>query len=142
MPDNTSEWRKEYYEKNKEKMQAASREYYAKNKAKCQAAVRANYLKNLKTDPNHYNKKSNQYYLKAKGYYQEYYKQNRDMILERQKAYYNQHKFDSHIYPKASSTSIKQASIEAQLAGLLVKKEAFKKKLAEEAAAKNNVDIV
>lgn len=151
MPIDMVQWRKEYYAKNKEKMLAASREYYEKNKEKCKAAIYANHSKNLQADPNYYNKKSNQYYLKAKDYYKEYYKQNRDSIIARQKAYYykmkfentdvDKTKFDKTKYSKGSSVAIKQAFIEAQLAELLVKKEAFKKKLAEEAAAaaeKNN----
>jgi hypothetical protein len=152
MPTDIVEWRKQYYAKNKEKMQAASREYYEKNKEKCKATIYANHLKHIQADPNYYSKKSNQHYLKAKDYYKEYYKQNREAIIARQKAYYNKLKFDAtgdnkvkfdkHKYSKGSAVAIKQAFIEAQLAELLVKKEAFKKKLAEEAAAQNNIDIL
>lgn len=120
MPIDIVEWRKQYYEKNKEKMLAASKEYYAKNKEKCKA---------------------------SKDYYKEYYKVNRASIIARQKAYYYKIKFDKTeaekpAYYKASTVASKQAFINAKLADLLVKKEAFKKKLAEEAAANNNVDIV
>ena len=146
------EWRKQYYAKNREKMLLASKEYYQNNKEKCKATIYANHLKHIEEDPKYYAKKSSQHYLKAKEYYKEYYKQNRASIIARQKAYYYKMKFDNtavhkeqfdkHKYSKGSSVAIKQAFIEAQLADLLVKKEAFKKKLAEEAVTNNNVTIV
>lgn len=136
------EWRKQYYAKNREKMLASSKEYYAKNKEKCKAAAQANHLKKIEDDPNYFNKKASKHYWKSKEYYKEYYKQNRATIIARQKAYYYKLKFDKPeaekpTYYKASTVAIKQAFINAQLADLLVKKEAFKKKLAEEAAAAN-----
>jgi hypothetical protein len=152
MPIDLVEWRKQYYEKNREKMLAASKEYYAKNKDKCKATLSANHLKNITADPEYYNKKSNEHYLKSKDYYKEYYKQNREAIIERQKAYYYKMKlnstdpnfktkFNKSKYAKGSALALKKAFIETQLAELLIKKEAFKKKLAEEAALNNNIVI-
>ena len=148
MPFDIIQWRKQYYEKNREKLLEASKEYYAKNKEKCKATASATHLKNLESDPNYYIKKDHNHYCKSKDYYKEYYKKNRSKIIARQNAYYYNFKFnkteaEKPPYYKASTVATKQALINAQLADLLVKKEAFKKKLAEEAAAlNNNVNIL
>ena len=139
MPIDIVEWRKQYYAKNREKLLAASKEYYAKNKDKCKATASATHLKKIEEDPKYYNKISSKHYYKSKEYYKEYYKKNRSTIIARQNAYYYNIKFnkteaEKPPYYKASTVAIKQAFIESQLADLLVKKEAFKKKLAEEAA--------
>lgn len=147
MPIDMVEWRKQYYQKNREKMLAASKEYYVKNKEKCKATAQSNHLKKIEEDPNYFNNKASKHYLKSKEYYKEYYKKNRATIIARQNAYYYKIKFDKpevqkSTYCKTSSVAIKQSLIDARLADLLVKKEAFKKKLAEEAATNNNVTIV
>lgn len=146
MPIDMVEWRKQYYLKNRDKMLAQSKEYYEANKEQCKASIYANRLKHIESDPNYYSKKHHQNYLKAKEYHKEYYKQHREAIITRQKSYYKdtcKMKLDTSTpkYSKCSAVAVKQASIVAQLDKLLVKKEAFKKKLAEEAAANNNIDI-
>lgn len=133
------EYRKLYYQKNKEKMITASKEYYQKNKDKCKATVVANHLKNFENEQNYYKN----YYQKNKAYYKEYYQKNRLQIIERQMSYYKKNNKTVATPPpqKTSSVAVKQALIESNLADLLVKKEAFKKKLAAE-AAENNISIV
>tara|TARA_R110000868_G_scaffold390720_1_gene660461 strand:+ start:233 stop:664 length:432 start_codon:yes stop_codon:yes gene_type:complete len=130
------EYRKIYYEKNKEKMLVASKEYYQKNKDKCKAAVVANKLKHFEQDPNYYKKANAKYYIKHKEYYKEYYQKNRVEIIARQRKKKNNKTIAAN--KKTSSVAVKQALIESNLANLLVKKEAFKKKLADEAAEKNS----
>ena len=103
---------KKYYAEHKEKIKAIAKQYYYDNIEKCK-------------------KYNREYYLKNVSYYKEYYKQNIDYVPPI---------FECRV--KNNSVSAKQKRINAKLEKLLIKKEAFKKKLAEDAAANNNVTIL
>jgi hypothetical protein len=128
--DKYKQYRKDYYIKNKEKMCAMGRQYYAANAEKCKQASKDKYAEiKLKEEIDIKEFKS-----KSSSYHREYYLKHRTEIIARQRAYNAKHKkintFSSKTKNKKSNVAIKQAYIESQLAELLVKKEAFKKKLA------------
>lgn len=101
-----------------------SKKYYAEHKEKIKALARQYYYNNIEKC----RKYNREYYLKNVSYYKEYYKQNIDYVPA------------CHI--KNNCVSAKQKRINAELDKLLIKKEEFKKKLAEDAEANNNVSIV
>jgi hypothetical protein len=125
-----SDYFKKYYNENIEKFKETSKKYYANN---------PDYFKN--------------YYIenreKIKNAVKEYYANNTKKCKQYNKEYYQKKKngqLKNNCENQNNTMSLKQKKqnrINAKLAELLVKKEAFKKKLAEEAAAlNNNVTIV
>jgi len=77
------EYQKEYYVKNKEKMDKQSKEYYEKNKEQIDKQQKEYYAKN---------KKQKEYYEKNKELYKEYYAKNKQQINEYKKEYYAKNK--------------------------------------------------
>lgn len=112
-----------YYQKNRLKIIEYSRNYYNTNRDDILAKLRERY-------------KSNDRKLYMKNYMKQYYAANRDKIIEKSTIARNNKKSKKPI--NNSYVYIKTAKINASLADLLVKKEAFKKKLAEE----NNNNIL
>jgi len=110
---------KKYYNKNIEKYKETFKTYYANN---------PDYFKN--------------YYIenreKIKNASREYYANNTQKCRQYNKEYYQKKKNGQLKTNTVTLKQKKQDRINAKLAELLVKKEAFKKKLAEETAALNN----
>lgn len=160
LTDNKKEYFKQYYIANRDKMLARTRAYYAANKETYvinKAVQVVTVIEEPKVESTIKNdlltKKDSKGSKMSKEYYKEYYIKNRDYILDRQKKYNTKNKAaiaakkQEYIYPsqytKLSYTvASKQAKIKQNLAALLVKKDAFKKKLAEEAETINNNIII
>jgi hypothetical protein len=120
-----------YYQKNRLRIMQYSRNYYNANRDNILARLREKY-------------KSNDRKAYMRNYMKQYYAANREKIIQTTMNIYHNKKSKNLSYttnPKPSNNSyvcVKTAKINASLADLLVKKEAFKKKLAEE----NNSNIL
>ena len=141
--DNIKEYREAYYLSNKDKMKAKCHEYYLANKEKLCEIRRAYYLANKEKLCEYFKA----YYLvnkeQCKAYAKKYYQGNNEYIAK-----YNTKlntltvkDIKKKINRKKGKVKNKQTIIEANLANLLVKKEAFKQKLLEEQLTNNNLGI-
>jgi hypothetical protein len=134
----SDDYSKKYYAEHKETIKASSnkfynenpnysKQYYAEHREKIKAIARQYYYDNIEKCRK-YNK---EYYRKNVSYHKEYYQQNIDYVPKM-----------SACHIKNNCVSAKQKRINAKLDELLIKKEAFKKKLAEEMESNNNVTIL
>jgi len=114
-----------------------SKVYYLANREKIRATSKANYEANREK----YASKNKEYIVKnkehLKTWYKQYYIENRSYLLEKQKKYeyikYHSQSTKSNPVYTLGKVASKTAEIEANLAALLIKKQAFIKKLSDEA---------
>jgi hypothetical protein len=123
-----------YYQKNREKLIAYQKAYYE------------TYRESILIKTKEYNK---QYRLKNKPIVPpvhpigpSYYQRNRTYCIQQAKKYYQQKKETNKIKSVKTCVALKTEAIKESLSNLLLKKEAFIAKLAEEQLTNNNIELI
>lgn len=126
--------RKLYYEKHREKLIAYQKAYYKTH--------RESILINMREYSKKYRLENKPIVPPVPPTGLSYYQRNRTYCIQQSKKYYQQKKATNKIKSVKTCVALKTEAIKESLANLLLKKEAFITKLAEEQLTNNNIELI